>query len=40
VTALKATHPSEENQIKTLSTWVLLLMDEIKKKINDNGIIY
>ena len=40
VSSLKSTHPSEENQIRVLSTWVLLLMDEIKRKINENGIVY
>lgn len=27
VTALKSTQPSEDNQIRVLSSWVLLLMD-------------
>ena len=31
---------SEENQIKTFTAWLLVLMEEIKGKINNNGIIY
>lgn len=40
VIGLKSTQVNEENQIRILSSWVLLVMSEIKKKISQNGIIY
>lgn len=40
VTSLKTIHPSEDSQIRILSTWVLLIIEEIKVKINDSSIIY
>lgn len=40
MTSLKTIHPSEDSQIRILSTWVLLIIEEIKVKINDSSIIY
>lgn len=40
VVLMKETHPSEDNQIRTLAGWVLFFMDEIKNKINEGSVIY
>lgn len=40
VILLRESHPHEDGQARYLSGWLMLLMEEIKKKINENGIIY
>lgn len=37
---LKSSCPGEEAQIRILSSWVLLLVDELKAKIIESGVTY
>lgn len=40
IIAVKESSDGEENQVKTFTAWLLLLMEEIRAKINNQGIIY
>lgn len=40
VIALRESNLYEDSQARYLSGWLMLLMEEINKKINENGIIY
>ena len=40
IVSLRESIHNDENQVKTFTAWLLTLMEEIKNKINSNGIIY
>ena len=40
IIALRDSLYNDDNQVKTFTAWLLTLMEEIKNKINNSGIVY